>query len=75
MLEDENQVKDDGADWEEELDDIKSSSREELVAACAKSVNKLLEEWEGASCEIQQNIVNIPSDCAFSLEIQVHLRD
>lgn len=53
MLEDENQVKDDGADWEEELDDIKSSSREELVAACAKSVNKLLEEWEGASCEIQ----------------------
>ena len=53
MLEDENQVKYDGADWEEELDDIKASSREELVAACAKSVNKLLEEWEGASCEIQ----------------------
>lgn len=73
MLEHEDQIEHDRAHRQNKLHNVEPASTEELVRPSPQRIDQLLQKREQAPREIKHNVVNIPSHCALTLEIQIHL--
>ena len=74
MLEHEDDVEDDGHDPEHPLDNVETSPIEWRLAMPDR-LNHILQDREGASCEVQYDVRNRPPNCALPLVVLIDLRN
>ena len=73
VLEHEDDVEDDGHDAEHPLDNVEPAPREGRLVM-ANRLDHILEDREGASCEVQHDVRNRPPHGALPLVVQIDLR-
>jgi hypothetical protein len=73
VLEHEDDVEDDGHDAEHPFDDVETAPREGRLVMTDR-LDHILQDREGASCEVQHDVRNRPAHGALPLVVQIDLR-